>query len=57
MKRISRDYASIREGQCALCYRQVYPGMTIFSVELRGGRKGIAHSLCETEKKLSKEKK
>jgi hypothetical protein len=51
MRRISGDYSAVTEGQCVICFRHVYPGMTIFSVELKGGRRGVAHSLCEALKK------
>jgi len=54
MKRISQDYMAVREGHCEICQRTILPGMYVFNVELRGGRRGIAHSLCEQElKKLS----
>ena len=50
MKRTSGDYVAIQSVKCEICGRQVFQGMYIYMVELRGGRKGVAHSLCETKK-------
>lgn len=52
MKRVSGDYIANTEGKCKVCSRRIFPGMYVFNVELRGGKRGVAHSLCE--KKLSK---
>lgn len=49
MRRISQDYAAVKDGRCEVCQRRILPGMYIFNVELKGGRKGVAHSLCEHE--------
>lgn len=49
MKRISGDYIANVEGKCKICGRAIFPGMYVFDVELRGGRRGVAHSLCEKE--------
>jgi len=51
MKRISLDYVAIEEGRCKLCKRRILPGMYIFALELRGGKRAIAHSLCERKLK------
>lgn len=51
MKRISLDYVATEEGRCKLCKRRVFPGMYIFALELRGGKRAIAHSLCERKLK------
>jgi len=52
VKRVSGDYIANTEGKCKVCSRRIFPGMYVFNVELRGGKRGVAHSLCE--KKLSK---
>ena len=51
MKRVSRDYIAIGAGKCEICQRQILPGMYVFQVELKSGRLGTAHSICETELK------
>jgi len=54
MKRISRDYLSNRNATCEICHRGIFRGMYVFDVELASGRRGVAHSLCESAlKKLS----
>ena len=47
MKRISLDYIANSEGRCKVCKNKILPGMYIFDVQLRGGKRGVAHSLCE----------
>lgn len=51
MKRVGFDYSAIRHGHCEICHRSIYLGMTIFNLELRNGRHGVAHALCESELK------
>ena len=57
MKRISRDYMTVREGKCEVCQRRILPGMYVFDVELKTGRKGTAHSICERELKSKAERR
>jgi hypothetical protein len=45
MQRIYQDYALTSEAQCAVCFRKIFPGMTVFNCELRVDRRGLAHSL------------
>lgn len=54
MKRITTDYISTQEGRCKICGNKIYPGMYIFDVELRGGKRAMAHSLCERKLKETK---
>jgi len=51
MKRISTDYISTQPGRCKVCGNRILPGMYVFDVELRGGKRAIAHSLCEQKLK------
>ncbi len=46
MKKISSDYIATEQGKCEICGRQIFEGMYVFTIELRGGRKGVAHSTC-----------
>lgn len=55
MKRVSGDYIADSEAQCKICSRRILPGMYVFNVELRGNKRGVAHSLCE-QKLLKKTK-
>ena len=56
MKKISSDYIATGQGKCEICGRQVFEGMYVFNVQMRGGRKGVAHSTCEVELKLRTKK-
>jgi len=51
MKRVSGDYIANEPGKCKICGRAIFPGMYVFNLELRGGRRGVAHSLCEQQLK------
>ena len=52
MERVSQDYLATGEASYEMCGRSIYPSMYVFQIELRGGRRGVAHSLCENLKKL-----
>jgi len=54
MKRISLDYIADSEAKCKVCGRRILPGMYIFAVGLRGGKRGLAHSACEQKIKVTK---
>lgn len=54
MKRISGDYIANTEGKCKICGRAIFPGMYVFNLELRGGKRAVAHSLCEKRSNLEK---
>ena len=54
MKRVSGDYVTNIEGKCKICSRRILPGMYVFNVELRGNKRGVAHSLCEQKMKKTK---
>ena len=45
----------VRVAKCEICQRTVLPGMYVFDLELRSGRRGVAHSLCEAELKKTEE--
>lgn len=49
MRRISQDFSATSPGQCAVCFRRIYPGMIVLTVEMTGGRRAMIHSLCESE--------
>ena len=52
MKRISGDYIANEPGKCKICGRAIFPGMYVFNLELRGNKRGVAHSLCEQKLKV-----
>jgi len=54
MKRISGDYIANEPGKCKICGRAILPGMFVFNIELRSGKRGVAHSLCEKKMKKGK---
>jgi hypothetical protein len=47
MKRISFDYSAVTEDICRVCGRAILPGMTVYNVVLKSGKKAVIHSLCE----------
>jgi ribosomal protein L32 len=51
MRRVSGDYVATKVSRCEICQRAILPGMYCFDVELRSGRRALAHSLCEEEYK------
>jgi hypothetical protein len=55
LRRVSQDYVAIKAGRCEICQRQILSGMYVFDCELRSGRQGVAHSLCEPELKKTEE--
>jgi len=51
VKRISQHYVADSEARCKVCGRRIFPGMYVFAVGLRGGKRGLAHSACEQKMK------
>ena len=54
MRRTGFDYTAIKEDVCPACGRAILPGMTVYNVVLKSGKKATIHSLCEKRKEVKK---